>query len=74
MSTVRSHHRHHERELVERSRHGFMLSIRKHHGTVRFELTRHQAQELEQRLAAALRAESLGVEEDDERWLDPQIM
>lgn len=74
MSTVRTHHRHHERELVERSRRGFMLSIRKHSGTVRFELTRHQAEELEHRLAAALRAESLGVEADEDRWLDPQIM
>ena len=74
MSTVRSHHRHHARELVERSRRGFLFSIRRHKSTVHFELTRHQAEELEQRLAAALRAEAFGVETEEERWLDPQIM
>jgi hypothetical protein len=61
---------------VERSRNGFLFSIPNHHNrTVRFELTRKQAQQLEERLSRELhRVENGGPTAADDEWLDPQIL
>ena len=74
MST--GHRPHHPQSSVERSRHGFQFSIPKRNRVVRFELTRKQAQALEERLSHELHrveppAPSAPV---DEEWLEPQIM
>ena len=64
------------RSSVERSRHGFVVCIPKRDRVVRFELTRKQAQALEERLSHELhRVEppAPSAPADDE-WLEPQIM
>jgi hypothetical protein len=73
MSTVTT--RHHPRTAIERSRHGFRVSLPKGKRSVSVDLTRKQALALEERLNDALHhSEPHPLREDEDRWLDPQIM
>ena len=63
------------RSTVEISPRGFTLSFRNRHGDKRVQLTRKQAAELAERLNRALeRSQPARLDQDEDRWLDPQIM
>ena len=63
------------RPEVETSKHGVTLCLWNRKGLRRVELTRKQAAALAERLNRALGPNAPPrAEEDDERWLDPQIM
>jgi hypothetical protein len=73
MSTAVRHH--HRTSSIERSRHGFKLSLPQGKRLVSLELTRKQVQALEERLSEALhKTEPYPLVKDEDRWLDPQIM
>ena len=60
---------------VEPSKRGFTLCLWNRKGLRRVELTRKQAAALTERLNCALeRSRPSRLDQDDERWLDPQIM
>jgi hypothetical protein len=63
------------RATVEPSKHGVTLCLWSHKGLKRVELTRKQAAALAERLNRALGLTAPPrADEDEERWLDPQIM
>ena len=69
------HPRRARQSCIERSRNGFLFSIPNRNRTLRFELSRKQAQQLEERLSRELRrAEPAGSTAADDEWLDPQIL
>jgi len=75
MSMVTTRHHHAPATRIERSRHGFRVSLPKGKRQVTFDLTRRQALALEERLSVALRrSEPFPLAEEEDRWLDPQIM
>jgi hypothetical protein len=66
---------HAARLAVEISPRGFTLCLRNRHGQKRVQLTRKQAAELAERLSRALeRSKPARLDQDEECWLDPQIM
>ena len=63
------------RPEVEPSAHGFTLCFRNRTGQRRVKLTRKQAVELAERLNRALEhSQPARLDQDEECWLDPQIM
>lgn len=74
MVTTRRHPRP-RASSIERSRSGFRISLPRGKRQVSFRLTRKQALALEERLHDALRrSEPFPLAEEEDRWLDPQIM
>lgn len=66
---------HAARLAVETSPRGFTLCFRNRHGQKRVQLTRKQAAALAERLNRALeRSQPARLDQDEECWLDPQIM
>lgn len=64
-----------QRLTVEAAPRGFTLSFRNRHGQKRVQLTRKQVAELAERLNRALeRSQPPRLDQDEDRWLDPQIM
>lgn len=75
MHTATRSHAVRRRLAVEASPRGFTLSFRNRHGEKRVQLTRKQAAELAERLNRALeRSQPPRLDQDEDRWLDPQIM
>ena len=75
MITATRSHGARRRPAVEPSPRGFVLCLWNRKGLRRVELTRKQAAELAERLNRALeRSQPSRLDQDEERWLDPQIM
>jgi hypothetical protein len=75
MHTATRSHAARPRLAVETSPRGFTLCFRNQHGQKRVQLTRQQAAALAERLNRALeRSQPARLDQDEERWLDPQIM
>ena len=75
MHTATRSHASRRRLAVETSPRGLTLCFRNRHGQKRLQLTRKQAAELAERLNRALeRSQPARLDQDEECWLDPQIM
>ena len=75
MHTATRSHAARPRLAVETSTRGFTLCFPNRHGQKRVQLTRKQAAELAERLNRALeRSQPARLDQDEECWLDPQIM
>ena len=75
MHTATRSHATRRRLAVETSPRGLTLCFRNRHGQKRLQLTRKQAAELAERLNRALeRSQPARLDQDEECWLDPQIM
>ena len=75
MHTATRSHAARPRPAVETSPRGVTLCFRNRHGQRRVQLTRKQATELAERLNRALApSPPMRLDQDEEVWLDPQIM
>jgi hypothetical protein len=75
MHTATRSHAARRRPAAESSPRGFTLCFRNRHGQKRVQLTRKQAAELAERQNRALeRSQPARLDQDEECWLDPQIM
>jgi hypothetical protein len=75
MHTATRSHSARPRLAVEASARSVTLYFRNRHGQKRVQLTRKQAAELAERLSRALEpSPPTRLDQDEECWLDPQVM